>query len=174
MKKQLRFHIREASSEDKEIIRQLVRYFWGEDIQVSFGMKFLVAELPAFVAVVDRHIAGFISYYDFNSEAILIVCAGVLPKYQGAGIGKALIKAVEDKARSLSKRKVLVSTTNDNLTALAFYQLLGFRIHEVASNVIAEKHGKVHIGLFGIPIYDEIRLYKDIETKHVAISELLG
>jgi len=67
---------------------------------------------------------------------------------------------VEEKARQLSKRRLLVSTSNDDLPALAFYQKLSSQIFEVKPNAIAEKHGQLLAGIGGILIRDEIRLQK--------------
>lgn len=96
---------------------------------------------------------------------MLIVALGILPKHQGVGVGRGLVLAVEDKAWALSKKRILVSTSNDNLMALAFYQSLGFQIFEVKPDVIAEKHGTVLPGIGGIPIRDEIRLKKNIQAE---------
>jgi len=62
-----------------------------------------------------------------------------LPKYQNSSIGKSLIEKVQNAAKKLKKKKLLVSTSNDDLPALAFYQSIGFQIYEVKPNVIAEK-----------------------------------
>jgi ribosomal protein S18 acetylase RimI-like enzyme len=83
-----------------------------------------------------------------------------LPKHQGSGVGKSLVEAVENEAKKLKKRKLLVSTSNDDLPALVFYQSLGFQIYEVKPNVIAEKHKQILKGVNGLPIRDELRLHK--------------
>ena len=93
-------------------------------------------------------------------DAIIIVALGILPKYQNAGVGKSLIEKVETEAKRLGKKKLLVSTSNDDLPALAFYQSLGFQIYEVKPNVVAEKHGMVLKGIGGLPVRDELRLQK--------------
>lgn len=162
-KEKIDFFIYEASHEDKEAIGKLVEFFWGEPQQTAFGKTILVREQPAFVAVVKDKIVGFVSFCEFGENDVLIVALGILPQYQGSGIGKALISTVEEKARELSKKRILVSTSNDNLPALAFYQLMGYQIFEVAPNVIAEKHRAIYKGIGNIPIRDEIRLRKNIE-----------
>jgi ribosomal protein S18 acetylase RimI-like enzyme len=88
------------------------------------------------------------------------VALGILPQHQNSGIGKSLIKKLESEAKRFGKEKLLVSTSNDDLPALAFYQSLGFQIYEVKPNVIAEKHGKILKGIGGLPIRDELRLQK--------------
>lgn len=158
----IEYSIREAELGDSEAIGEFVKRFWGEEVQEAFGRKFKVGELPAFVATVKGKIVGFISFSELNEKDVLIVALGVLPEYQRVGIGKALLRAVEDRARKLSKERLLVSTSNDDLPALAFYQLNGFQIYEVVPDAISRKHGGVFPGIGKIPLRDEIRLRKFI------------
>jgi len=88
------------------------------------------------------------------------VALGVLPQYQGSGVGRSLIEKVEAEAKRTMKNTLLVSTSNDDLPALAFYQSLGFQIYEIKPNVIVEKHGGVLKGIGGLPVRDELRLRK--------------
>jgi len=155
------FSIAEKTEKDSRKIEELTRLFWEEPEQMTFDMKFKIHELPAYIAESNGKLIGFIAHKPLK-KSMLIAALAVLPKYQGAGVGKALIRKVEEKARQLSKKKLLVSTSNDDLPALAFYQKLGFQIFEVKPNVIAEKHGKAIVGIGGIPIRDEIRLYKTL------------
>jgi len=133
--------------------------FWGENVQVMFDRKFLVEDLPAFVVESSGRLIGFLSYTALN-ENLIVAALAVLPQHQGTGVGKALLEAVESEARKLSKKRILVATSNDDLPALAFYQRHGFQIFEVKTNVVAEKHGAALIGVGGIPIRDELRLQK--------------
>jgi len=151
-----------ALNEEKEEIRGFVRRFWGEEEQLTFDRKFMVAELPTYLARAASAIIGFVSFAEAN-DAIIIVALGVLPKYQNAGVGKSLIEKVEAEAKRLGKKKLLVSTSNDDLPVLAFYQSLGFQIYEVKPNVIAEKHGAVLKGIGGLPIKDELRMRKILQ-----------
>ena len=155
------FSIAEKTENDSQKIEELTRIFWGETEQVTFDIKLEIHKLPAYIAESNGELIGFIAYKPLE-KSMLIAALAVLPKYQGAGVGKALIQKVEEKARQLSKRKLLVSTSNDDLPALAFYQKFGFQIFEVKPNIIAEKHGKVIPGVDGIPVRDEIRLHKTL------------
>jgi ribosomal protein S18 acetylase RimI-like enzyme len=150
---------RVTSEEERSTIRKFVRRFWGEEEQLTFNRKFAVADLPAYVAKVQTSTIGFISFSP-ASDALIIVALGVLPRYQCCGIGSRLIEEVEGEARRLGKGKVLVSTSNDDLPALGFYQSRGFQIYEVKPNVIAEKHGTALRGIGGLPVRDELRLQK--------------
>ena len=144
---------------ERKTIRMMVKRLWGEPEQLTFDRKFIVAELPAYLAKAGNIIIGFASYAEVN-DAIIIVALGVLPQYQNAAVGKSLIERVEAEAKGLQKKKLLVSTSNDELPALAFYQSLGFQIYEVKPNVIAQKHGKILKGIGGLPVRDELRLQK--------------
>jgi ribosomal protein S18 acetylase RimI-like enzyme len=150
---------KETTTEDRTQIRGFVNRFWGEQEQLTFDKRFVVADVPAYVAKAKDGMVGFISFAD-EGDYIIIVTLGVLPKHQGSGVGKSLVEAVENEAKKLKKRKLLVSTSNDDLPALAFYQSLGFQIYEVKPNVIAEKHKQILKGINGLPIRDELRLHK--------------
>ena len=146
-------------NEEKKRIREFVQRYWGEKEQLTFDRKFIVAELPTYAAKLGNNIIGFISFTEVD-DATILVALGVLPKYQSSGVGKSLIAKVEAEAKRRTKKKLLVSTSNDDLPALAFYQSLGFQIYEVKPNVIAEKHGRVFEGIGGLPVRDELRLQK--------------
>jgi ribosomal protein S18 acetylase RimI-like enzyme len=150
-----------AEATERQKIRDFVKRFWGEQEQLTFGRKFTVAELPAYIANVKKRMVGFISFAE-SDDNIIIVALGILPQYQGSGIGRSLVRKVEAEAKRTRKRKLLVSTSNDDLPALAFYQTLGFQIFEVVPNVIAEKHGEISKGIGGLPVRDELRLQKSL------------
>jgi ribosomal protein S18 acetylase RimI-like enzyme len=147
------------SDEERKIILEFVKRFWGEEEQLTFNRKFAVPSLPAFVAKAGSNIIGFISFAEIG-DAMIIVALGILPGYQSAGVGRSLIRKIEDESKKLKKRKLMVSTSNDDLPALAFYQSNGFQIYEVKPNVIAEKHGMILKGIGSLPIRDELRLQK--------------
>lgn len=162
-KKETKHTVKKVSSKnEKDQIRELVRQFWGEEEQLTFDIKFNVSEQPAYVAQVGNEFAGFISLSE-NQDSLIVVALGVRPEYQDSGIGHSLIRKAELEARKLQKKKLLVSTSNDDLPALGFYQCLGFQIFEVVPNVIAEKHGMTLAGVGGLPIRDELRLQKTLE-----------
>jgi ribosomal protein S18 acetylase RimI-like enzyme len=149
------------SKEEKGKIREMVKRFWGEQEQVAFDRRFVVAEANAYVAKTGNKVIGFLSYAE-TEDAMLIVTLGILPRYQGLGVGRSLVEKVEAEAEELRKNRVLVSTSNDDLPALAFYQSLSFQIYEVKPDVIVEKHGRVLKGVGDLPVRDELRLRKTV------------
>ncbi len=146
---------------DRERIKELVRLFWGEQKQLTFDQLFTIAELPAFVAKAGTEIVGFISFVNVQKD-LIVAALGILPEYQDLGGGSSLVAKVEGEARKLGSKRILVSTSNDDLPALAFYQSLGFQIYEVKPNIIARKHGGVKLGIANLPVRDELRLQKTV------------
>ena len=156
----VKYTIDKATSEkERKKIRGFVQRFWGEQEQLTFDRKFMVAELPAFAAKLENNTIGFVSFTEAD-DAVIVVALGVLPQYQGSGVGRSLIEKVEGEAKRMLKKRLLVSTSNDDLPASAFYQSLGFQIYEVKPNVIAKKHGEILEGIGGLPVRDELRLRK--------------
>lgn len=147
------------SCKERQKIREFVKLFWGEEEQLTFGRKFKVAELPAYVAKTEKVPVGFLSFAQAD-QALIIVALGIMPEHQSFGIGTKLVKKVEAEAKRLGKKKLLVSTSNDDLPALGFYQSIGFQIFQVKPNVIGEKHGEIKKGIGGLPVRDELRLRK--------------
>lgn len=160
--RQCKFKLHQAFCEDVEHLEELVIGFWGDRVQRMFEQDFTVSEYPAIVAESNNEINGFIFYTPFRDDAVLILALGVLPQYQGCGIGKALVVQVEKYTREQGRKQLYVVTTNDNLPALAFYQRLGFQLFEVIPDVVAEKLGGIQLGISNIPIRDELRLSKAI------------
>jgi GNAT superfamily N-acetyltransferase len=81
-------------------------------------------------------------------------------------VGTALLDAVKRIALEAGCRRVYLTTTNDNLRALRFYQRRGFRLVAVYAGAVdrarAHKPQIPAIGMHGIPIRDEIELECEI------------
>ena len=87
----------------------------------------------------------------------------------GRGIGTAMINAVVQEAQSRHCRRVFLSTTNDNLHALGFYQKRGFELAAIRRGAVDEsrkiKPGIPLIGENGIAVRDEIELEMSLNTQ---------
>ena len=161
VKAEVEYSVERATGAARSEIRKLVRSFWGEEEQLTFDRSFVVAELSGSIARVKDKLAGFVSLAEVD-DAMIVVALGVLPQYQGLGIGKRLVEEAADEAVRRKKKWLLVSTSNDDLPALGFYQSVGFQIYDVKPNVIAEKHGRVLVGIGKLPVRDELRLRKKL------------
>lgn len=67
-------------------------------------------------------------------------------------------------ARDTGAARVAVTTTNDNLPALYFYQRRGYRLIEVLTDAIRGVDGVAVAGFAGIPIRDEFHLVKAVDA----------
>jgi ribosomal protein S18 acetylase RimI-like enzyme len=97
--------------------------------------------------------------YRLLGDALHIVALATDPMWQRSGVGGHLIAEAELLARRLKLNRLVVSTTNDNLPALYFYQRHDYRLTElVPDSVRGDDRGQP--GFAGIPVRDEIRLEK--------------
>jgi len=85
---------------------------------------------------------------------------------QGRHIGGRLLDGAEMALRELGVNHVSITTTNDNLRALAFYQRRGYRLVKLdldaMDRVRALKPNVPQVGLEGIPLRDMIELHKHL------------
>jgi ribosomal protein S18 acetylase RimI-like enzyme len=149
--------IRPATPADRPRIAELADYFWGEVQVESFGHSYRVDMLPAYVACDEDEIVGLASYAR-EGDATNLVMLNVLPQWQGRGAARDLITAVAEMTRAEGAKRVIISTSNDDLPALGLYQRLGFTITGVLVGQILEHHGGVELGFAGIPVRDEIQM----------------
>jgi GNAT superfamily N-acetyltransferase len=129
---------------------------WSGDEMIVHGEVFRPEQLQGF-ATEDWD--GVVTYCVRNGECEIISLDSL---QEGRGIGTALIKAVVEEARGHGCRRVVLSTTNDNLEALGFYQRRGFTLVQVLPGAVDEsrklKPGVPTIGRNRIPLRDEIEL----------------
>lgn len=124
------------------------------------GRVLVPAELPAIVAERDGERVGLLTFRPRPGGDTEIVTVDALRP--GAGIGTALLGAVAELGRRSGWRRLWLITTNDNTSALRFYQRRGyglFALHRDA--VTAGRELKPSIPLLGndgIPLRHELEL----------------
>jgi GNAT superfamily N-acetyltransferase len=154
----LEFFIRPVLPEDKEWIRPLMRERWGSDFVVAHETVFYPLELPGLIAMHEDQRAGVITYALSGEDCEIVTLDSLMPSL---GIGLALLAAVKSAAQRSGCRRLRLTTTNDNLNALRFYQKWGFVLAALRPNAV-EKTRKLKtippLGEHGIPIRDEIEL----------------
>ncbi|MEE8390576.1 MAG: GNAT family N-acetyltransferase [Anaerolineae bacterium] len=149
--------IRPATPADRTRIAELTAHFWGELQVESFGRRYQIDVLPAFVACDEDEIVGVASYAREEGATNLVMLV-VLPQWQGRGVAHRLIEIVAEMTRTEGVERVILSTTNDDLPALGLYQRLGFVITQVLVGRLLEHHGGVEPGFSSIPVRDEIQM----------------
>ena len=153
------YHIRRLDADDREWVSRFVAEHWGAETVVVHGMVYLPEQLPGFVAELGNEKIGLVSYHIEQGSCEIVTLNSLR---SSAGIGTALLEAVKRKARQSRCWRLWVITTNDNLSAVRFYQKRGFALVAIHRNALVESR-KIKpeiplIGLDGIPLRDEIEL----------------
>jgi ribosomal protein S18 acetylase RimI-like enzyme len=154
--------LRRLAPEDLPRLREFWEEHWGGGEMIVHGEVFRPEHLEGLV--IDDWV-GVVTY-SLRGDACEIISLNSFREQRG--IGTALIDAVVKEARQHACRRVFLSTTNDNLAALGFYQKRGFGIVRIRRGAIDEsrkrKPGIPLMGANGIPLRDEIELEMRLET----------
>jgi len=151
--------IRPVNEGDRPMLAWLVAELWGSELVAVHGTVLRPAELPGFIAEQSRRVVGLLTY-QLVGEILEIVTLNAIERR--VGIGTMLIEAAVGAARHFRCREVRLTTTNDNVDALRFYQRRGFRLAELRLGAVdrsrQEKPQIPRVGDYGIPLHDEIDL----------------
>ncbi len=155
--------IRPVSEGDRPMLSWLVAELWGSELVAVHGDLLRPGELPGFIAERSRRVTGLLTY-QLVGESLEIVTLNAIERR--AGIGTMLIEAVVGTARHFRCHEIRLTTTNDNVDALRFYQRRGFRLAELRPGAVdrsrLEKPQIPRVGDYGIPLHDEIDLTLDV------------
>jgi ribosomal protein S18 acetylase RimI-like enzyme len=147
--------VREAADADRQGVRTLFVRDFGSTQIVAFDEVMDLDQMPALVADPPGALA-----YRLMGDALHIVALATDPMWQRSGVGASLVAEAELLARRLQLARVRVSTTNDNLPALYFYQRRGYQLTALARESVVRHTAQQHAGFAGIPVRDEIQLEK--------------
>jgi GNAT superfamily N-acetyltransferase len=146
--------VRAKTAADRHWIDALLAERWGSALIIVHGTTFDAGTLPALVAG-DRE--GLATYDPARAELVTLDSLSLR-----RGVGTALVDALAATLREAGHAALRVTTTNDNLDALRFYQRRGFRICAVRRGAVDEARKlKPTIPILGdhkIPLHDEIEL----------------
>ena len=157
--------IRDVSGVDGDRLRAFLICQWHADFVVAHDEPMRPAELPGFVAVEGDAIVGHAAFRIEGDACELVAIAADPPK---RGTGSALLERVVTVARESGCTRVWLTTTNDNLDALRFYQRRGFRLSALRQGVVVEarrrwKPDLPASGSYDIPMRDELDLELPLE-----------
>ncbi|WP_075075532.1 GNAT family N-acetyltransferase [Longilinea arvoryzae] len=156
----LAFTLRALVPADRDWVRAWMVEHWGSERMAVHGQLFCMDEFPGLAAELDGQVVGLATYRLLGDACELM---SLDSRIERRGIGGALVAAVRALAVQAGCRRLRLTTTNDNLNALRFYQKRGFRLiglHPGAVNA-ARRTLKPEIPLLGengISIRDEIEL----------------
>ena len=151
---------------DREWLEQLLREHWGGPTVVARGRVHVASQLDGAIATIGTRRTGAITWL-VEGDSCEVVTLNSLQS--GLGVGSALVRASTHAARASQCRRLWLITTNDNLSAIRFYQRRGFELVAVHRRAIERsrqlKPSIPLVGDHGIPIRDEIELEIDLTVK---------
>ena len=151
--------VRPSTPNDVEFICRELRKHWLSTTIWSRDVEYKADELPCLIAEHEGIAIGHLTIAFSGDEAEVVTLAACV---DDQGIGTALLDAAGDQARCRGCRRIFLTTSNDNLRALAFYQKRGWRlvaVHRGMMDRYREREKEIPlIGLNGIPLRDEIEL----------------
>jgi GNAT superfamily N-acetyltransferase len=151
--------VRTVVESDRPTIEWLTTQLWGAPEVVVHGGVFYPAALPGFIAERAGRIAGLLTY-DVRPGVLEIVTINAIDAR--SGIGTMLIEAIRVEAKRRGCHEITLTTTNDNIGALRFYQRRGFRLAALRPGAVdrsrLRKPEIPRTGDYGIPLHDEIDL----------------
>lgn len=151
------------TSNNAEIVSFLIEH-WGSENIVSCGKISNASILPRITARDEGgKLVGLATYnIDMVSKQCELVSIDSIIK--GKGIGSQLLEEIEKVSKKSNCVKIWLITTNDNLSAAAFYIKNGYRLVSVHLDALDKsrelKPQIPKIGINGIPLQDEWRFEK--------------
>jgi ribosomal protein S18 acetylase RimI-like enzyme len=153
--------VHEAQDSERALVRELFQRDFGRTQIIAFGEVMNVDEMPVLVATTHEEVSGALAYR-LVGDGLHIVALATDVMWQRSGVGGHLVAEAELLARRLSLARIIVTTTNDNLPGLYFYQRRGFRLTSLRPGGILEHTNGAQAGFAGIPVRDEVQLEKPL------------
>ncbi len=147
---------------DADTVSQLMDEHWGGEPLVIRAQNFYPSKLEGILALDGDEIIGFL-FFDIQDKTCEIIVLEVFDKFKG--IGTTLLNQLQIIAKNKNCNRIYLTTHNDNLDALRFYQRRGFHICAIHLDSVKKgREMKPEIPMTGdydIPLRDEI----DLEMK---------
>jgi ribosomal protein S18 acetylase RimI-like enzyme len=155
--------VRPVGDGDRPTIAWLMVELWGSTLQVVHQTVFSPADLPGLIAERAGRLVGLLTYHA-DGGVLEVVTLNALERR--TGVGTILMEAVAADARQQRCHEIRLTTTNDNLDAVRFYQRRGLRMVALRPGAVdrarLEKPEIPRIGDYGIPLRDEIDLARRV------------
>ncbi len=91
-------------------------------------------------AQIGEAIAGYTVAMPVDTEKIDIESIAVDPGYSGRGVGHAMMKNIQSKARFMGYSTIVLEVREKNANAISFYKVIGFMETEFLENFYIEKY----------------------------------
>lgn len=122
------FSIRPIMKKDQKQIETLALKHWGEKTMIVHGKMYDLTTLQGFLADDSIRIIGFAT---FNTTGGTMEIISLDSFEENRGVGSELLAAVIRLSVVKKMDRLCLTTTNENLRALEFYQKRGFSLTEL-------------------------------------------
>jgi peroxiredoxin len=151
--------VRPIRPNDKAWVQETLLFHWGSTVIRSIDVPYQADELPGFIAEDGGEPVGLVACFLAAGQCEVITLSS---NSEDRGVGSALLQAAVDAAEAAGCSRIFLTTTNDNLRALGFYQKRGWRLVTVHRGAMdrsrAIKPDIPTVGHHGIPLHDEIEM----------------
>jgi ribosomal protein S18 acetylase RimI-like enzyme len=156
--------VRALTDGDRAWVEALLTERWGSTRVAAHGELFYPSALPGFVAELDGERVG-LATYAIDGEACELVTLDAAR--EGAGIGTALVEAVAAAGRAAACTRLVVTTTNENEHARAWYARRGFALAAVHAGAVDRSRAELKpeipaVDDRGVPIRDELEFERPL------------
>ena len=150
--------------DDRGEVRRFIEKRWHGPRVMSRGREFFPHQEQGLIERRGGRIVGLLTYHVDEEGMELLTLDSTL---EGKGIGSALMLDAIAKSREIKCDRIWLTTTNDKLRAIGFYQRLGFRMAAINLGVVDEAR-KIKpeiplVGERGVEIHDEVVMELTIE-----------
>lgn len=161
-----RLIVRDPREFERAWIAEKLQGWWGSTLIVSADGCWETTRLPVLVAAGQDDLAG-VATFEISETAVHLITLNAVEA--GGGAGSALLAGVAAQAKAAGCERLWLTTTNDNLDALRFYQRRGLRISAVHPGGVdaarAIKPTIPLVGDYGIAIHDELELELRLDSR---------
>ena len=152
--------LRPIERHDREWIQGELVHHWASTTIHSRDVAFQADALPGWVACdAEGTRIGLLTHTPMHAGQeceVITLSASV----QCAGVGTRLLEHAASQALAAGCTRIFLTTTNDNLNAIGFYQKRGWRLAAVYPGAVdrarAQKPQIPLLGLNAIPLHDDI------------------
>ncbi len=116
------------------------------------------------VAVAGDAVIGHVQLTDAaRPREVEIKNMAVLPRWQGSGVGRALVAQAVTLARTERRSALIVATATADVGNLRFYQRQGFRMRSIERDAFTAANGYRGVVIDGIELRDRVWLDRRVD-----------
>ncbi len=126
--------IRFGGINDFQIIKRIEKRTFYKLAYNDDEIMFMLTRENSYSFIYENHEPyGYVTFF-IEDDTAHIESIAVLPSKKGKGIGKALMRAVEEFSLNKGLKKIVLEVRKKNRRAIEFYKGLGFKIKDLIND----------------------------------------